>query len=47
MLDLKNSESMGVDGLRLSLLKHCMADVIPSIVRIFYRSLRQQFFRRT
>jgi hypothetical protein len=38
IFDLKNSESMGVDGIRLSLMKHCMADVVPSIVKILYMS---------
>jgi hypothetical protein len=31
IFDLKNSESTEVDGRRLSLLKHCMADVVLSI----------------
>jgi hypothetical protein len=35
--DLKNSVSMKVDGISLSLLKYCMADDFPSIIRILSR----------
>jgi hypothetical protein len=40
IFDLKNSESTGVDGIRLSLLTYCMTDVVPSIVRILNRSFQ-------
>jgi hypothetical protein len=35
---------IGVDGIRLILLKHCMADVVPSIVRILSRSFETAVF---
>jgi hypothetical protein len=39
IFDLKKSEyMMELDGIKLSLLKHYMVDVVPSIVRILNRS---------
>jgi hypothetical protein len=31
---LKNSDALGIDGIILSFLRHCLTDVVPSIVRV-------------
>jgi hypothetical protein len=37
---LKNCDALGVDERRLSLLRHCLTDVVSSIVRVVNKSFK-------
>jgi hypothetical protein len=41
---LKNSDALGVDEIRLSLLRHCLTNVVSSIVRVVKSLLKLQLF---